>query len=118
MRYFFAFLGSALILLVGATASAATPASVISSGKSATALVEVERPGRKSSGTAFCIDAAGFFVTNRHVVGDANSVKLLLNPGETNQLTVTASVVRTDAKNDLALLKAELLHALHRAAGE
>jgi len=74
-------------------------------GKQATALVLV--PG--GSASAFCIAADGFFVTNDHVVGGIaakDQVKLVLSPGETGEKIVSATVVRHDRINDLALLKA------------
>ena len=46
---------------------------VVSLGKQATALVQVDSPRREegSSGSAFCIDQSGLFITNAHVVGRA-----------------------------------------------
>ena len=60
-------------------------------------------------GTAFCIDPSGFFVTNQHVIEDAatGQIRLLLYPGEPNQKTLTAHVVRADKEADLALIKVD-----------
>jgi S1-C subfamily serine protease len=67
------------------------------------------RPGTKSTvnGTAFCIDAAGWFVTCKHVTDEASDgkVSLILNAGEKNQTILEAKIVRGDEANDLALLK-------------
>jgi S1-C subfamily serine protease len=70
----------------------AAPA-VVERGKQATALVVVENllsPKREmeSIGSAFCIDADGFFVTNEHVLDDLPpnpKIALVLNPGEAGQ---------------------------------
>ena len=72
-------------------------------GKEATALVEVA----DGSGTAFCIDAAGYFITNHHVISGNARVKLVLNAGEPGQKVVEATVLRSDETLDLALLKAD-----------
>jgi WD40 repeat protein len=75
-------------------------------GKAATALVEA-RAG-KASGSAFCINAAGLFLTNEHVVrGDAGTIRLILDSGLETQKIVQARVVRMDGQFDLALLRAE-----------
>lgn len=75
----------------------------IQQGKDATALVVTGR-GR-AFGSAFCVDASGYFLTNEHVVKRAQSCELVLQPGTSAEKKVTASVVRTDDKADLALLK-------------
>src|SRR4051812_37291597 len=54
---------------------------VVDRGKRATALVEVTSPRGESSGSAFCIDKAGLFVTNAHVVEDATRVRLVVDIG-------------------------------------
>ncbi|HLK58587.1 MAG TPA: hypothetical protein VKU00_18600, partial [Chthonomonadaceae bacterium] len=57
---------------------------IVNRGKAATALVEVA--GGKGYGSAFCIDPAGVFVTNQHVVAQVDkTVALVLNPGRKNQ---------------------------------
>jgi S1-C subfamily serine protease len=55
----------------------------------------------RGSGTGFFITEDGFLVTNDHVVKDATKVRLITSAG-----TIDAKVVRVDAANDLALLKA------------
>ena len=54
------------------------------------------------SGTGFFISEDGFLVTNEHVVKDATQVRLVTSAG-----LISAKVVKVDAANDLALLKAE-----------
>ena len=57
--------------------------------------------GATSQGSGFIISADGYVVTNNHVVRNAADVQLVLDSGK----TVAASVVGTDEKTDLALLK-------------
>ncbi|HEU0008184.1 MAG TPA: tetratricopeptide repeat-containing serine protease family protein [Verrucomicrobiae bacterium] len=56
----------------------------------------------ESSGTGFLITEDGFLVTNEHVVKDTTQVRLVTSMG-----LIAANVVKVDAANDLALLKAE-----------
>lgn len=75
-------------------------------GKAATALVVL--PAEQGFGSAFCVDAAGFFVTNEHVVRGlpaGKTVTLVVNPADDGERAVEATVVRTDSA-DLALLRA------------
>jgi S1-C subfamily serine protease len=60
-----------------------------------------------ANATAFCIHAAGWFVTCAHVTTHAadGKLRLILNSGEKDQSIVEAKVVRTDKDKDLALLK-------------
>ena len=53
-------------------------------------------------GTGFFISEDGFLITNEHVVRDAAQVRLVMSAG-----LISARVVKVDAANDLALLKAE-----------
>src|SRR6266446_3321911 len=55
-----------------------------------------------ASGTGFFITEDGFLITNQHVVRDATQVRLVKSAG-----LISARVVKVDAANDLALLKAE-----------
>ena len=52
-------------------------------------------------GSGFIIDRAGYVVTNNHVVGEADTVKVELADGR----ELPAKVVGTDPKTDIALLK-------------
>lgn len=54
-------------------------------------------------GSGFVLDAAGFIATNRHVVARADVVSVVLANGE----RVPASVVQTDPRSDLAVLRLE-----------
>ncbi len=58
---------------------------------------------RMGQGSGFIIDAAGYIVTNNHVVGEAVSVKVELADGR----ELTARVVGTDTQTDLAVLKVD-----------
>ncbi|HZT40642.1 MAG TPA: trypsin-like peptidase domain-containing protein [Chthonomonadaceae bacterium] len=95
------------LLTVCAWCRADQDAAVVNLGKEATALAEVA--DGKVSGTAFCIQASGLFVTNCHVVEEATDGKLslVLRPGEKNQKVVAARVLRKDKDMDLALLVAD-----------
>ena len=55
-----------------------------------------------ATGTGFFITDDGYLISNNHVVRDATQVRLVTSTG-----TIAAKVVRVDAANDLALLKAE-----------
>jgi serine protease Do len=54
-------------------------------------------------GSGFIIDPAGYIVTNNHVVGEADSVKVELADGR----ELPAKVVGTDPQTDLALIKVD-----------
>jgi hypothetical protein len=74
--------------------------------KKATALVRISVDGKRVGyGTAFCIDDAGYFVTNAHVADGRRGVELILEPGEKSQRVASALVLRTDKTLDLALLQ-------------
>ncbi|MCX6929091.1 MAG: tetratricopeptide repeat-containing serine protease family protein [Verrucomicrobia bacterium] len=60
----------------------------------------IENP--TASGTGFFITEDGFLVTNEHVVKDGAQIRLLTSAG-----LISAKVVKVNAANDLALLKAE-----------
>jgi S1-C subfamily serine protease len=55
-----------------------------------------------ASGTGFFISPDGFLISNNHVVEGAGQVRLVTSTG-----LISAKVVKVDAANDLALLKAE-----------
>jgi TPR repeat protein len=56
----------------------------------------------ESSGTGFFITEDGYLITNEHVTGNGAQVRLVTEAG-----LISARVVKVDAANDLALLKAE-----------
>jgi serine protease Do len=65
-----------------------------------------QKPSKKSEtvrGSGFLISKEGYIVTNNHVVEKANKVNVTLNGGK----KVMASVVGTDPKTDLAVIKIE-----------
>src|SRR6478609_2852234 len=61
---------------------------------------DLESP--KSTGSGFAITEDGFLVSNAHVVKTSLQVRLVTSAG-----LIAAKVVKVDAANDLALLKAE-----------
>ncbi len=69
------------------------------SDSSATGIAQT-RP--ESSGTGFFITDDGYLVTNEHVAGNGAQIRLVTSAG-----LISAKVVKVDAANDLALLKAE-----------
>jgi S1-C subfamily serine protease len=92
---------------------------VVTIGKSATALVEVTAPGNEegSTGTAFCIDKSGLFITNSHVIGDAEGgradIRIVLEPGPNRKRqSLRARIVRSDERLDLALLRVDSVPGL------
>jgi S1-C subfamily serine protease len=114
-------LGPGLALLSGASPRGSHPSagssgsrertleSIIELGKKASALVEVTLPGGEVTGTAFCINPSGLFVTNAHVVADlfaaGGDLRLMLDIGQKTQRRVPAKVRRADDYLDLALLE-------------
>jgi S1-C subfamily serine protease len=61
------------------------------------------RSSPEATGTGFVIDAEGHILTNHHLVGDVRTVRV----GFSDDHTVTARVLGSDAANDLALLKVD-----------
>jgi WD40 repeat protein len=47
----------------------------------------------------------GYIATNAHVVGDANTVKITFNSGETGEFSIDGAVIACDPKRDLAIVK-------------
>lgn len=70
---------------------------------------EGSRPGQPgprrgtAQGSGFFISADGYLVTNNHVIDKSSDVEVLMDDGR----TLSAKVVGTDPKTDLALLKVE-----------
>ncbi len=95
------------IALYMPTAVLALDAQVVARGKAATALID---RGDLGSGSGFCIQAGGLFLTNRHVVDElplGSIVKVVLRPSEPTQLVVDARLVKVSKDYDLALLKVD-----------
>jgi len=55
----------------------------------------------RSAGTAFLIDGRGFLVTNAHIIRNSKNVAVFNSKGD----ELRAIVLRTDNKNDIAILK-------------
>jgi len=109
MKLFSIIVGSIILCLCPACLADVSP-ETISAGKAATALVVLDSGAAYAS--AFCIDPAGVFVTNQHVVDEGKSFSVVLSPGEKDQIVFKAHVIRTDSKSDLALLKADSVKPL------
>jgi TPR repeat protein len=69
-------------------------------GDSSSTGIAQSRP--QSSGSGFFITEDGYLITNEHVAGNGAQVRLVTAAG-----LISAKVVKVDAANDLALLKAE-----------
>jgi S1-C subfamily serine protease len=115
-----------LVILAAAIGCAATfifaeltPVQV-ENAKKATALVRIKKDKEPSmgsmtrskekpivNGTAFCIDATGWFITCAHLANRAvdGKLNLILNAGRKDQRILEAKVIRADKEKDLALLK-------------
>ena len=79
---------------------------IVQRGKDATALVSVHNDD--VMGSAFCVGAGGYFVTNQHVTETAQGqVTLLIHPGLPSQKKLQARVLQSDKGLDLALLKVD-----------
>jgi serine protease Do len=65
---------------------------------------EPPQPRRQNSlGSGFIIDVAGYIVTNHHVIAEADEISVRLS----DDTTLAATLVGSDEKTDLALLKVE-----------
>jgi serine protease Do len=65
-----------------------------------------QQPNRRSvtgQGSGFFITADGYAVTNNHVVDKAKTVEVITDDGK----TLSAKVIGTDSRTDLALIKVE-----------
>lgn len=79
---------------------------IVQRGKDATALVSVHNDD--VMGSAFCVGAGGYFVTNQHVTETAQGqVTLLIHPGLPSQKKFQARVLQSDKGLDLSLLKVD-----------
>lgn len=97
LTYFILFLATTKTLYAELTAEQ------VSTAKKATALVIHE----SGSGTAFCISKSGLFVTSQHVVAKAKTITIVTNPSTPDEQKLTATLVRSIEKGDLAILKVE-----------
>jgi serine protease Do len=62
-----------------------------------------QAPRTAAEGSGFFISADGYAVTNNHVVDHAKTVQVITDDGR----TLSAKVIGTDAKTDLALIKVD-----------
>lgn len=83
------------VVFVSASTSAIAAGAPFGPGRS--------QQGRTSSGSGFVLDARGHILTNRHVVGDARTVRVEF----TGDRAVDAQVIGEDPTNDLALLRVD-----------
>jgi S1-C subfamily serine protease len=84
---------------------------VIERGKRATAFVQVVTSEGRATGSAFCIDRSGLFITNAHVVEGAadgqGQVWLVVDIGRKTQSKLRSRVLKADPAFDLALLQVD-----------
>ena len=95
-----------LVLVSSAPARAQHKPEMIERGKKATALVEVKTAEGEATGSGFCIDKSGLFITNAHVVRGASqakdNVRLVVDIGLKTQRSLRGKVLRADDSLDLA----------------
>jgi serine protease Do len=63
-----------------------------------------EKQRRQGVGTGVIVDPRGYILTNNHVVADADEIKVVLK----DDRELTAQVVGTDPKTDVAVIKVKL----------
>jgi S1-C subfamily serine protease len=84
---------------------------VIERGKKATAFVQVVTPEGRATGSGFCVDRSGLFITNAHVVDTAadgqGQVWLVVDIGRKSQRRLRSKVLKADPAFDLALLQVD-----------
>lgn len=106
----------ALHALAGTALSAMQQKEIVAQGKKATAFVELVAGENTSTGSAFCVDKSGLFITNAHVIrlplGVKGEIRLSIDVGKENRVMSKASVYRRDDRLDLALLKIEPIDGL------
>jgi hypothetical protein len=107
-------LGSLLVFCGPELGAQAIRPELLERGKIATVLVEVgdaSGPARRGaqSGSGFCVDKSGLFITSAHLVASATGagqVRLLLDAGKASQRRLPATVLRRDDQLGFALLQA------------
>ena len=62
------------------------------------------------TGSGVIISADGYIVTNNHVIDNSSAIEITLN----NKKKYKAEIIRTDANNDIALLKIEIREFVHK----
>ncbi len=106
-------LGTLFVLCARGLAAEPIPSEMLERGKRGTAIVEavnVQGPAIKvvTTGSAFCIDKSGLFITCASVVtATAGTVQIhvVLDAGKESQRKLPATVLRRDLNLDLALLQ-------------
>ena len=73
----------------------------------------VRRPRRAAIGSGFVYDDKGHILTNNHVVEDADKITVTFHDG----VEAPATVVGTDPKSDVAVIKVETLELSAAAEG-
>ena len=81
--------------------SAANPR-ILEAAESVIRIINVLQTGEVASGTAFCVNEKGYFLTNAHVVRNAKNL-YALRPDD----ALPVHLVKIDELNDLALLRIE-----------
>ena len=110
-----------LCLALGSAGAAQEPdnAEIVKRGMAATAMVEVAAHGKKVTGSAFCIEQSGYFLTSYDVAyplresgpggwsnrENPDSIKLILNAGQNDQSILDAVLVNTNQATKLVILK-------------
>jgi hypothetical protein len=97
----------AAVMLVAPLAQADLKVEHVQRAKEATALVVLPSGG---FGAAFCVDEAGYFITNKHVVQgikEDEAISMVLHVGTKAERTISSKVVRADEKGELALLRVD-----------
>lgn len=64
---------------------------------------ERQGPVQRGSGSGVVIDTKGYILTNNHVVGDADDIKVQFIDGK----ELSAKIVGTDSRSDLAVIRVE-----------
>ena len=64
---------------------------------------ERQGPVQRGAGSGVVIDAKGYILTNNHVVGDADDIKVQFIDGK----ELPAKIVGTDSRSDLAVIRVE-----------
>jgi S1-C subfamily serine protease len=104
-------LGFATVTMGLAASDAQHRPEVIERGKKATAFVQVVTSEGRATGSGFCIDRSGLFITNAHVVEGAadgqGQVWLVVDIGRKSQRRLRSRVLKADPAFDLALLRVD-----------
>ncbi|QOV88690.1 SUMF1/EgtB/PvdO family nonheme iron enzyme [Humisphaera borealis] len=97
--------------VICASAYGAVENALLESGRRATGYVLVGNEKSFSTGSSFCVDATGIFITNHHVVADFNAktdqIRIVVAPGTKAQKIFAATIVKTDAASDVAILRVD-----------